>query len=432
MRKRKKYLKEQKQILKTQIEKHNYKIPFNSFYNLSFKQVQTNSWFKTEKTKINTDLELKNLDNTTFNSEIIKCKKVIILPNTKQKEILSNWFESYRKMYNYTLIFIRKLIDEKHKKKYNFRYIRTYMAKGTKDKLMKETNINSHILDGAIKLACASYKSASTNFINGNIKYFNIRPIKQFKKSKIIDLEKCYFTKDGFCKNTLGKMETNCNFNYSEITSDCKLHYNTRDNRFTLLIPIYSETKINNNKEFISIDPGINTFLTCLTSKNICKIGINIKKYMTDNLNNIDKLSKINNKLSRKIINRLKLKSYNKVTDLHWKSISYLIKKLKCKNILIGNWSTKDISSNKGNLGKIYKRIASNIRFYEFLQKLKFKCDENHVNLKITDESFTSKICSLCGVESKIRSDRTLSCKCNLNLDRDINGCINILLKSVN
>jgi putative transposase len=430
MKKRKKFLKEQKQILQTQIEKHNYRIPFNSFYNLSFKQAQTTSWFNIEKSKINTDLELKKLNNIPFKSELIKCKKVIILPNNQQKEILFNWFESYRKMYNYTLIFIRKLIDEKHKKRYNFRYIRTYIAKESKNKLIKESNINSHILDGAIKLACASYKSASTNCINGNIKSFTIRPIKQSKKSKIIDLEKCYFNKDGFCKNSLGKMETKCDFNFNEITSDCKLHYNKMDDRFTLLIPIYSETKINNNKEFISIDPGINTFLTGFTSNNICKIGTNIKKYMTGNLNKIDKLSKTNNKLSRKIINRLKLKSYNKVTDLHWKSINYLIKNLKCKHILIGNWSTKDISSNKGNLGKIYKRIASNIRFYEFLQKL--KCDENHVNLKITDESFTSKICSLCGIESKIRTDRTLSCGCNLNLDRDINGCINILLKSLN
>jgi hypothetical protein len=340
MKKRKKFLKEQKQILKNKINKYNFNIPFNSFYKLSFKQVQSNSWFKIEKSKINTDLELKNLDNPTFKPEIIKCKKVIILPNTEQKKILFNWFESYRKMYNHTLIFIRKLINEKHKKRYNFRYIRTYLAKNIKDTLIKESNINSHILDGAIKLACASYKSASTNCINGNIKCFTIRPIKQSKKSKIIDLEKCYFYKDGFCKNSLGEMKTNCDFNYNEISSDCKLHYNEMDDRFTLLVPIYTETNINNNKEFISIDPGINTFLTGLTSKNVCKIGTNIKKYMTTNLNKIDRFSKINNKLSRKIINRLRLKSYNKVTDLHWKSINYLIYKLRCKNILIGNWST--------------------------------------------------------------------------------------------
>ena len=79
MKKRKKYLKEQKQILKSKIDKYNFNIPFNSFYKLSFKQVQTNSWFNIEKSKINTDLELKYLDNTTFKPEIIKCKKVIII-----------------------------------------------------------------------------------------------------------------------------------------------------------------------------------------------------------------------------------------------------------------------------------------------------------------------------------------------------------------
>ena len=96
--------------------------------------MKSDSWFNIEKCKINSDLELTKIDETTFNPEIIKCKKVIILPNKEQKEILFNWFESYRKMYNNTLIFIKKLINEKHKYKFNFRYIRTYIAKDIKAK----------------------------------------------------------------------------------------------------------------------------------------------------------------------------------------------------------------------------------------------------------------------------------------------------------
>ena len=85
----------------------------------------------------------------------------------------------------------------------------------------------------------------------------------------------------------------------------------------------------------------------------------------------------------------------------------------------------------KGNLQPIYKRIGNSLRYYDFLQKLKFKCDENKVNLRITDESYTSKVCSFCTHTAIISSDRKLNCNCKLQLDRDINGSINILLKSL-
>jgi len=334
-------------------------------------------------------------------------------------------------MYNETLNIIKQLIIENDKNMFNFRYIRTYKMKEYKQILCDRIKINSHILDGAIKLACSSYKSASMNFKKGNIKYFNIRPIKQQKKSKIMDIEKCYFYKDGFCKTNLGKMITKESFNFNDIDSDCKLHYNSKINRFTLLIPIKSKCNINTNNNFISIDPGLKTFLTGISSNKIYKISDNLTETIKNNLNKIDELTKINNKNSRKRIVSLKCKNYNKITDLHWKTINYLIVKEKIKDIIIGNWSTKEISSNEKYLDSMNKRIANSLRFHEFIQKLKFKCKEYNTNLKLVDESYTSKVCSFCKEIATINNNRQLHCSCNLLLDRDINGCINILLKSL-
>ena len=109
------------------------------------------------------------------------------------------------------------------------------------------------------------------------------------------------------------------------------------------------------------------TFLTGITSNKIYKIGTNIMKTLKIDLTNIDKLVIINNKLARK--KRIAIK--NKITDLHWKSINYLLSEVKVKNISIGNWSTKDTSSKKGNLQPIYKRIGNSLRYYDFLQKFK-------------------------------------------------------------
>lgn len=428
--KRRKNLLGQKIILLDKINRYNHKIPFNSFYKLNFNDKTSNSWFKIKQANINKNINI-HFNNQEYKNEIIKCKKVIILPSKDQEIMLLSWFESYRKIYNDTLTIINKLILENNKNKFNFRYIRTNRMKEIKQKLMDESKINSHILDGAIKLACASYKSANSNYKNGHIKNYKIRPIKQSKKTKIMDIEKCYFSTEGFCKRSLGKMITNCNFNFDDVTNDCKLHYNKDKNRFTLLIPIKQVCKNNDNNEFIAIDPGMKTFLTGITSNKIYKIGTNIMKTLKIDLTNIDKLVIINNKLARKKIIKKRIAIKNKITDLHWKSINYLLSEVKVKNISIGNWSTKDTSSKKGNLQPIYKRIGNSLRYYDFLQKLKFKCDENKVNLRITDESYTSKVCSFCTHTAIISSDRKLNCNCKLQLDRDINGSINILLKSL-
>ena len=201
---------------------------------------------------------------------------------------------------------------------------------------------------------------------------------------------------------------------------------------FTLLVP-FKQVPVNNpNTEYISIDPGLKTFLTGITSENIYNIGTNLIKTVETNLSKIDNLNKINNKKTRKRVAKIKISNYNLITDLHWKSINYLIKTAKVKHIFLGNWSTKSISSTDGNLKEIYKRIASSLRFYEFKQKLQFKCDENNVNLIMVDESYTSKTCSFCTNICEINTNRKLNCKCCFKLDRDINGCINILLKGIN
>lgn len=429
--KKKKFI-DSKNLLKQQINKFNFYIPFNDFYKLKYKKVKTNSWYKIKKAKFNNHMNKFKFDNDSINDKTIKCKKIILLPTVEQKQILLLWLDTYRKMYNDTVKIIYKLLKDKNKFMYNFRYIRTNKMKEIKQIYTKNTNINSHILDGAIKLACSSFKSASTNLKNKNIKHFRIRFIKQSKNSKILDLEKCYFSTKGFCITTLGQMKNNENFNYKEINCDSKLHYNQKIDRFSLLIP-YEEKckeKINNNS-FISIDPGMKTFLTGITNDSVYNIGTNIIKVVKKELTEIDKFSKINNKISRKIINRKKNKIYNKMTDLHWKTIDYILNKKKINNVFIGNWSTKNTALLTGNLQPMYKRISYSLRFYSFLQKLGNKCKEYNVNYKLTDESYTSKICSFCSKESTINKYRLLNCDCGLQLDRDINGSINILLKNL-
>ena len=45
------------------------------------------------------------------------------------------------------------------------------------------------------------------------------------------------------------------------------------------------------------------------------------------------------------------------------------------------------------------KRIALKLRFYEYRQRLEYKCKLNKTGLKVIDERYTSKICSKCKID---------------------------------
>ena len=74
------------------------------------------------------------------------------------------------------------------------------------------------------------------------------------------------------------------------------------------------------------------------------------------------------------------------------------------------------------------KAIASQ-KFYEFRAKLKAKCDDNGIELRIVDRWYpSSKICHCCGHVSKDLklSDRTYRCACGYVEDRDFNASLNL------
>ena len=74
------------------------------------------------------------------------------------------------------------------------------------------------------------------------------------------------------------------------------------------------------------------------------------------------------------------------------------------------------------------KAIASQ-KFYEFREKLKTKCDDNGIELRIVDRWYpSSKMCHFCGHVSKDLklSDRIYRCACGYIADRDFNASLNL------
>ena len=74
------------------------------------------------------------------------------------------------------------------------------------------------------------------------------------------------------------------------------------------------------------------------------------------------------------------------------------------------------------------KAIASQ-KFYEFRAKLKVKCGDNGIELRIVDRWYpSSKMCHCCGHDSKELklSDRIYRCACGYVADRDFNASLNL------
>ena len=434
--KQKKYINKYRNIIKK--HKNNIWCPK---INIKYKNINTKSCWDIKKysTKKNSEFKYKKIKNSKV-KEIVKSKKYKMMLTKKQKNILNNWLCACGIMYNKTLQYIKTEYKKNGNLLLNYYKIRKSL-KIEKNEIIKKSNKNKkerikvHMIDTAIKLVISNYKSALTNYKQGNIKHFRMRYKRKNKNNKIVTIEKEFFKNGELCKSVFGKIK----YIYDKkpiklkINSSCKIHHNIQTREYSLYVPEKVKVKKNTKKNIISLDPGIRTFMCGLTNNSVVKIGNNISGKIKKQLKRLDKINKnkqIPNKIKKKnekIINR---KIKNIVDETHWKSINYLIKNY--GNILIGDMSVKGIVNNKtSKLNKMLKRIAYKLKFYKYRQRLIYKCKLHNIGMRVIDEKYTSKICSKCGWYNKnLGGNKNYKCNnCKINMDRDINGCRGIYIK---
>ena len=150
------------------------------------------------------------------------------------------------------------------------------------------------------------------------------------------------------------------------------------------------------NSRIVSIDLGINNFVTMVNNIGLKPIVINgrglksINQYYNKQLSKYRSLAKTNNSLDwTKRLDKINMKRYNKVEYfMHCASRSII-------NYCIGmNISTIVIGLNKTwkqecKIGNTTQKFV-HIPYDNFISKLKYKCEENGIKLIITEESYTS------------------------------------------
>ena len=145
------------------------------------------------------------------------------------------------------------------------------------------------------------------------------------------------------------------------------------------------------------------------------------RKY--ENLKKGESTQRANIQKQRLKVQKLHHKMDNIRTDYINKTIAEIVK-TKPSYITIEDLNEKGMMKNRC----LSKAVASQ-KFYEFRTRLKAKCDENGIELRVADRFYpSSKTCHHCGsVRKNLKlSDRIYRCECGYVADRDLNAALNL------
>ena len=205
----------------------------------------------------------------------------------------------------------------------------------------------------------------------------------------------------------------------------------------SVLMEIPNTKTTNNNNDGIGIDLGLKdlaivsngkTYKNINKSARVKKLEKKLRREQRCLSRKYESLKK--GESTQKNIQKQKLKVqrlYHKIdnirTDYINKTIAEIVK-TKPSYITIEDLNVSGMMKNR----HLSKSIASQ-KFYEFKVKLKVKCDENDIELRVVDRWYpSSKICHCCGAIKKDLklSDRIYRCDCGYVEDRDFNAALNL------
>lgn len=199
------------------------------------------------------------------------------------------------------------------------------------------------------------------------------------------------------------------------------------------------DVNINNNlNEGIGIDLGLKDFAIISNGKTYRNINKSAglkklekqlireqrslsRKY--ENLKKGESTKRANIQKQKLRVQKLHHKMDNIRTDYINKTIAEIVK-TKPSYITIEDLNVKGMMKNRC----LSKAVASQ-KFYEFRKRLKAKCDEKGIELRVADRFYpSSKTCHHCGsIRKNLKlSDRIYRCECGYVADRDLNVALNL------
>ena len=206
----------------------------------------------------------------------------------------------------------------------------------------------------------------------------------------------------------------------------------------SVLVEIPDTGTVNNSNDGIGIDLGLKDFAILSngkTYKNINK-SARLKKLEKqlrreqrclsrkyENLKKGEVTQRANIQKQKLKVQKLHHKTDNIRTDYINKIIAEIVK-TKPSFITIEDLNVSGMMKNR----HLSKAVASQ-KFYEFRTRLKAKCNDNGIELRVADRFYpSSKLCHCCGqIKKDLKiSDRIYRCACGYVEDRDFNASLNL------
>ena len=374
---------------------------------------------------------------------MLKSFKTEINPSKEQIVKINKTIGICRYIYNFYLAYNKELYDKGEKfmsgKSFSVWLNNEYLQKNPDKLWIKE--VSSKSVKKSIEDGCMAF----TKFFKHQSGYPN------YKKKDKSDV-KMYFVKnnpkDCACERhrinipTLGWIKLT-EKGYIPTTKDgWKIKSGTVSKKagryyVSVLVELPDNNIINNSDEGIGIDLGIKEFAIVSngkTYKNINKSArlkkiekqlIREQRCLSRKYENLKKGESTQKNIQKQKLKVQKLhhKINNIRTDYINKTIAEIVK-TKPSYITIEDLNVSGMMKNK----HLSKAVASQ-KFYEFRTKLKTKCDENGIELRVVDRFYpSSKICHCCGsIRKDLKlSDRIYKCRCGYVEDRDFNASLNL------
>ena len=373
-----------------------------------------------------------------------KSFKTEINPTLEQKVKINKTIGTCRYIYNFYIAHNKELHDNGQKfmsgKSFSVWLNKEYLPNHPDDAWIKE--VSSKSVKKSMEDGCVAF----TRFFKGQSKF------PKFKKKGKSDV-KMYFVhnnpKDCRCERhrinipTLGWIRLK-EKGYIPTTKDGYVvksgTISVKADRYyvSVLVEVPDEKISGNSNAGIGIDLGLKDFAVVSNGKTFKNINKSAK------LRKLEKqLRREQRRLSRKYENLKKGESAQKknihkqklrVQKLHHridnirtdyinKTIAEIVK-TKPSYITIEDLNVSGMMKNR----HLSKAVASQ-KFYEFRRKLKTKCGNHGIELRVVDRFYpSSKRCHCCGqIKKDLKlSDRVYKCNCGYVEDRDFNASLNL------
>ena len=366
--------------------------------------------------------------------------KIKVYPTETQKVSINRAIEIYRAVFNTAL----DIQQENHRN--GNKYISFYTMEHEFSKLYKTDKYSwmREIPMSTVREALADLDMAYKSFFKGLSRFPKYKSKKEYTKMIGARSERCRIVDNRIYISGLGYLDgKNHNLSQNMRMYDTRLTFDGYDYWFTFT----AETEMVDMTSIpktdpVGIDVGIRNFAT--TSNGEVYQLSDVSKYQKRLRRQHKRLSRYYNRYlaeSKRTTTKYedipKSNNMQKALKQHHKTYSKIKNKLRTdihtitKQIVSKNPEAiviEDIRVRELQKDKWFVKKNPYPYFFEFRRQITYKAEDRNIPVIIADNNYpSSQICSRCGVQHKIYSNKLFICpNCGLRIDRDLNAAYNL------